>query len=67
MLNDVLTELDVILDFEKDDLDPNTLGMLEHLLRQRKCNWVDVVLTEPLIPDTRQLTTNLEGVQNVST
>lgn len=67
MLDDVLTELDVILQFEKDDLDPNTLGLLEHLLRQRKCNWVDQILTEPLIPDTRPLTTNLKGVQNVST
>lgn len=67
MLDDVLTELDVILHFEQDDLDPNTLGLLEHLLQQRKCNWVELPSTDPLIPDTRPLTANQKRVQNVST
>lgn len=63
MLDDVLDELDDTLYLEKDDLDPNTLGQLEHLLRRRKCNWVDVILTEPLIPNPHPFNPN----QNVST
>lgn len=67
MLDDVLTELDVILHLEQDDLDPNTLGLLEHLLQQRKCNWVELPSTDPVIPHKRPLTSNQKRVQNVST